>query len=321
MKDEKFKELLHLYIMDEISDKEKEVVENHLMESDEYKKEYEELNKFYSSISENKPEQLSDEILADFRNELIENIKEEANKESVLDKVTNSVKKIFFGNYSPVYAMATTLFVGFLLGYVAFSSSTTQNLPELNPNEIDLDAVERNEMNISNIRFQNPFGGEGDIEINFDAVTPISYKGKIDDPKVQRLLAAALTKSDNAGVRIRTVNTISSQTSDIMLRDPKIKVALINALKTDENDGVRREALNALMKYPYSEEIRDAFLFVLSNDQNPGLKVGAINALAQMKLEGRSIDNELRNVIENELVGGENDFIKLRAASLIQGVK
>ena len=134
-------------------------------------------------------------------------------------------------------------------------------------------------------------------------------------------MAAALTKSDNAGVRIRTVNTISSQTSDVILRDPKIKVALINALKTDENDGVRREALNALMKYPYSEEIRDVFLFVLSNDHNPGLKVGAINALAKMKLEGRSIDNQLKNVIENELVDGENNFIKLRAASLIQEVK
>ncbi len=321
MNKEKLNELLHLYVLNELSDSEKEIVENHLMESDEYKREYEELKKFYSSIQKNKPEELGDEKLNDFRKELFEKIEEEKTKESAWNKIASSFKHILFGNYTPAYSLALTLLLGFFLGYMIFSSSRTETIPNFKSNEVDLDAIDKNEMNISNIRFKNPFGDEGVIEFTFDAIKPISYKGNIDDPRVQRLLATALTKSENPGVRIRTVNTLSSQTSKVVLRDPKIKTALINALKTDENDGVRREALNALMKYPYSEDLRDAFLFALANDSNPGIKVGAINALAQMKMEGKSIDDELKNVIDNKLDKGSDNFIRLKAASLIQEVK
>lgn len=321
MNKEKLKELLHMYVLDELDEKEREIVENHLMESDEYKAEYEKLKKSYSSIEENKPEHLPDEILKQARADLRSSIRIEMNKESLWAKIRNELSEFFSGKYTPVYGMAVMLLAGFLFGYIVFNSSSPELINTDNPNEINLDAIDNNELNISNIRFQNPFGGEGDVEINFDAVKPISYKGNVDDPVVQRLLAAALTTSDNPGVRIRTVNTIASKTSNVVLKDPKIKTALINALKTDENAGVRREALNTLMKYPYSVDLRDAFLFVLSNDSNPGIKVGAINALAQMKLEGRSIDSELKNVIDNELGGDENEFIKLKAASLIQEVQ
>ncbi|MDZ7764244.1 MAG: HEAT repeat domain-containing protein [Melioribacteraceae bacterium] len=319
MNKEKLQELLQLYVMNELDNEQKEIVENHLMESDEYKREYEELKKFYSTISGTKPEMLSDDKLNEFRSELLNKVELEKNKESLSTKFVNSIKQLIFGNYAPAYGMAVTLLFGFLLGFVIFNNSTSRF--NTNETEIDLDAINRDELNISNVRFQNPFDNQGKIEIKFDAVRPVTFKGDIKDPRVQRLLAAALTKSDNPGVRIRTVNTLSSSSSEVTVQDPKIKSALINALKTDENDGVRREALNALMKYPFAEDIRDALLFVLANDTNPGLKVGAINALAQMKYEGRSIDNELRNVIENELKSDDENYIRLRAASLIQEVK
>ena len=321
MNKEKFLEMLELYVLDELSEKDREFVENAMMESDEYRKEYESRMKFHYAVLESKPEELDENTLQNSRKVLFNTIDSETKSKTAKSNTKLFLDFIFFGNHKTAYAMATTLLVGFFLGYIIFNSSTVNVLPKTNPNEVDLDAFDEKDINISNIRFQNPFGGEGDVEISFDAIKPISYKGKVDDPQVQRLLAAALTESDNAGVRIRTVNTISAQTSDFALRDPKIKVALINALKTDENDGVRREALNALTKYPYSEDLRDAFLFALSNDLNPGIKVAAINALAEMKMQGRSIDNELRNVIDNELSTGKDNFIKLKAASLIQEVK
>jgi hypothetical protein len=320
MKQDKFLELLELYVLGELDERDKEFVKNKIAESDEYKNEYEALKKFYAVVSESKPEPIDENSLQNFRKELFNTIENQSEKDSTENKSKSLFDLIFFGNFKAAYAMATTLLVGFLLGYVIFSSSTPRVFTGTNPNEIDLDAIDRNEINISNIRFNDPFTGEGEIEISFDAIKPISYKGDLNDPRIQKLLAAALANSDNPGVRIKTVSTLSNQTDRAAFVDPKIKAALINAVKTDPNAGVRREALNALKKLPYDDELRDTYLFVLANDVNPGLKVAAINALAELKLQGRSIDNELKNVIDNELGNGDQNYIRLKAASLIQGV-
>lgn len=319
MKQDKFLELLELYVLGELDERDKEFVENKILESDEYKKEYESLKKFHSVVTEAKPEPVNGNSLQNFRKELFNTVESERENVYSKSKSKSLFEKIFFGNFKVAYAMATTLLVGFFIGYIIFSSTQVPLVTSANPNEIDLDAIDRNEINISNIRFNNPFTDGGEIEISFDAIKPISYKGELNDPRIQKLLAAALTTSDNPGLRIRTVNTLASQTERTTLVDPKIKTALINTLKTDQNAGVRREALNALTKFPYDNELRDVYLFVLANDVNPGLKVSAINALAELKMQGKSIDNELRNVIDNELGNGDQEYIKLKAASLIQG--
>ena len=320
MKQDEFSELLELYVLGELDERDKKFVENKIMESDEYKMEYESLKRFYSVVAESKPEPVDENSLQNYRKELFNTIELEKEQSYPQRKALSLFDKIFFGNLKIVSAMATTLLIGFFLGYMIFNSTNPPLITGGNPNEIDLDAIDRSEINISNIRFNDPFTGEGEIEINFDAVKPISYRGDLNDPRIQKLLAAALSSSDNPGIRIRTVNTLASQTERNMFMDPKIKEALINALKTDPNAGVRREALNALIKFPYDDELRDAYLFVLANDVNPGLKVAAINALAELKLQGRSIDNELKKVIDNELGNGDQEYIKLKAASLIQGV-
>lgn len=318
MKIEKFRELLELYFLDELDQDQRELVENKILESNEYKREFDSYQKFYSVILNSKPKTIDENKLENFRKELFNKIEVEQASEKIKAKQKTFRSFIFFTNYKVAYAMATTLLIGFFLGYIIFSSTTAPPIQKLAENEIDLDAIDRNEINISNIRFQNPFSDEGEIEIRFDAIKPISYTGDASDPRIQRLLAAALSKSDNPGLRIRSVNTLSSYSSQSAIMDPKVKQALINALKTDKNAGVRREALNALMKFNYDDEIRDTYLFVLANDENPGLKVAAINAFAELKLQGKSVDNELKNIIENELANDNQEHIKLKVASLIR---
>lgn len=319
MKLEMFRELLELYFLDELDQDKKELIENKILESDEYKKEFDSYRKFYSAIENSKPKNIDENKLQNLRKELFNKIALEQSQVKFKTKQKSFWDFIFFTNYKTAYAMVTTLLIGFFLGYIIFSSTTAPPIKKLAENEIDLDAIDRNEINISNIRFQNPFSDEGEIEIRFDAIKPITYKGNLNNPYMQRLLAAALVNSDNPGVRIRTVNTLALQSQHETMYDPKIKSALITALKTDENAGVRREALIALMKFNYDNEIREAYLYVLAKDDNPGLKVAAINALAELKLQGKSIDDEIKNLIENELSNGENRSIRLKAASLIQG--
>ena len=322
MNEQKLKELLHLYVLGELTGKEKEIIENHLLESDEYKEEYEQLKKFYETVSANKPAKVADSLLFEARAGLRRKLTGMEKKESLFAKIGEGLTNFFTAPFAPAYSAALTLLLGLFIGYFMFSSSPRVDvLPQQEGKEVNLDEIERSGMNISNIRFRDSFSNGGDIEITFDAIKPISMKGNMEDVRIQRLLAAALTSSENDGVRIRTVNTIASRTNENFIADPKIKVALIMALKTDKNVGVRREALNTLKKFPYDTELRDAYLFALTNDTNPGIKVAAINALAELKMQGKSIDNELKQVLENEFDDGQEDYIKLRAASLIREVK
>ena len=167
---------------------------------------------------------------------------------------------------------------------------------------------------------KSPFNDDGTIEFSFDAIKPISYTGRADDETTRRLLAQALLTADNPGVRLKTVNTISMQSKKNFVPDPKVKAALITSLKIDDNAGVRREALNVLMRYPIDNEIRDAFLFVLQNDKNSGMRIAAINALVDWKQQGISIDDEIRNVLNKKAETDQNDFIRIRAASLLKEV-
>ena len=321
MNEEKLQELLQLYVIGETNEDESLIVENYLLESDAYRQEYEILKKMQSIVTNSREGIRDEKVLIDSRRALLNKIKTIEKEESAFTRLLNQFNSFLTGGYRPALSAAFTLVIGMLAGYLIFSSPESSTIqPVNNTSEINLDALENKGVNISNIRFNNPLGDDGEIAISFDMIKPVNFTGNIKDPRIQNLLTTALTTSDNAGVRIRTVNTLSANTEAGVMRDSKIKSALIAALKTDENAGVRREALNALKNFPYDTEIRDAYLFALANDTNPGIKVAAINALGELKLQGKSIDDELRRVIENDLGTAEDSYIKLRAASLIQEV-
>jgi HEAT repeat protein len=114
------------------------------------------------------------------------------------------------------------------------------------------------------------------------------------------------------------LNTLAVKTESNFTPDDKVKKALITSLKIDENPGVRREALNVLKKFPKDEEIKEAFLYVLSNDRNSGLRVSAINALVDWKQEDISLDDEMRNILNKKAEADPNEYVRIRAASLLK---
>lgn len=161
------------------------------------------------------------------------------------------------------------------------------------------------------------------VEFKFDAVKPYTIKGTLNDEKIQKLLALAITKADNPGLRMRTLRTVNFQSMEsekAFIQDENVKQALIQTLRDDPNAGVRREALNTLMKFEPDAEVRSAFLNVLSNDENPGLRIAAINVLSNMQLKDVSIDNKITEAL-NDAKNDENNYVRLRSASLLQEVK
>jgi HEAT repeat protein len=120
---------------------------------------------------------------------------------------------------------------------------------------------------------------------------------------------------------LRSLNTLIKQSKKSEFKpDLKVRDALISAMKVDENPAVRREALRALLKYPVDDKIRDGFLFVLSHDTNSGLRVAAINALLDLNIQGKSLDKKILEELNKKAETDDNDYIRLRAASLLREV-
>lgn len=314
------KELIQLYVVGDLNEEDKLLVENVMLENDELKNEYENLKKLYEVFSQNRPAPISDKLVDKARAEFMRSVKAEAAKVSLSDKIAGAVKDFLFVNYKLAFSSMATLVVGIFLGYFLFAKGPVQTQFANSGKVIDVDNFEESDLQISNIRLKSPFTDEGIIEFSFDAIKPISYTGNADDEFTRKLLAQALLTAENPGVRLKTMNTIAMQSQRNFIPDSKVKNALITTLKVDENPGVRREALNVLMKYPMDDQMRDAFLFVLQNDKNSGMRVAAINALVDWKEQGRSIDDEIRNVLNKKAETDQNDFIRIRAASLLKEV-
>lgn len=323
MNKEKFIEQAQLYLMDELNQSEKIEFENLIMENDELKREFDSIKQMFESFTTSRPEEVDEKLLVSARNNLMRSIRNEAVKETASEKILKWLKNIFVVNYKLSFGSLTLVVIGVFVGYFLFYSSNQQIATV--SKSVDLDNLSQYETGVSNIRIPNPFLKGGEIEVIFGGTggtSPISYKGTADDPIIQRALATALVTQENPGLKLRTVNTLASTVqSDQFIPDPKVKSALITAMKNDKNPAVRREALNVLQKFSFDQEIRDAYLYVLSNDSNSGLRVAAINALANLKVQGNSLDEKIINVLNKKAENDDSDFIRLRAASLIKEVK
>ncbi len=322
MNKEKFIEQCYLYLMNELDDRDKIEFENALMEDDYLRKEFDVIKSTYSSFKESKPKEADERLLNEARTLLIRKIREDSQRVSSLEQFLNLIRTFLFKKYEYILSGAVTIVVGILIGYALFHQPTGKREILSANNHVAIDQLEQSDVKISGIQFPTNIRGDGEIEISFDAVKPVRYKGTVNDPFVQKLLATALVSGSNPGMRLRTVNTIASQAEENNFKpDPKIKQALLTALKVDTNPAVRKEALKVLLKTPFDDEIRDALLFVLSSDKNSGLRVAAINALSELKLQGHTFDNITKTVLSKKAEMDKDNFIRIRAASILMEVE
>ncbi|GJQ62814.1 MAG: hypothetical protein SCALA702_18670 [Melioribacteraceae bacterium] len=319
MKHSDYKELLQLAVYDELGSKESELLENHLFECEECSREYEELKAFYTKVSSSQKDAPSDLVLLRARNELFEKINVENQRISGLQKIVNAVSDFLTGGVKYYAPALTTLILGFMMGYFYFFSEPVQY--PVNPSGTDVDSKTAGNTEISNIRFKNPFTNDGEIEISYDAIKPITFRGSMEDDRVRELLAQALVSSDNPGFKLKTLSSMSFQDEKKFIPDQRVKSALITTVETDKNPGVRKEALNLLAKYPYDEDILGLLIYTLGNDENSGNRVTAVNLLADYIPEGISIDGQLKKKLEKQVEADNNEFIRFRASSLIKEVQ
>lgn len=315
---DKIHEMIQLYLMGELSQIEKENFEKLLRANQAIRTELENYKRIFGFVSIGKPGRLPGDVITESRSQLVRNIRAESLKPGLHERVDDWFESLHLKIYKIVIGSAVLIAAGILTGYIIFAPGSAAQYSH--PIEVvDLDNFNGAKLEIEKIRPVNTIEENGNIKILFEVAQPYIYEGNIKDKTIQRLLASALIKTGNAGLKIQTVRALSSQIDRNLELDPQIKKALITSLKTDENAGVRKAALNILAQFSLDSEIRDVLLFVLSNDKNSGLRVDAINALANFKSEGFSIDDKIKQELSKRADADDSQFIKMRAAALLKG--
>lgn len=304
------KELLQLYLYNELSDSERVQVEKHLTVCDDCSREFEELKQMLSTLKNEMPEKINASILYQARQELREKLRQQRVGES-----ENSFGKFFSFISTPLkFAFASIIFlvIGVGLGYLFFGNPVA--LSE-NIRETDLEqSIDTKQY--YNLRFIDSDASDGEIEFTFDSVTPERIKGKITDPKIQTLLSYAILNDKNPGSRLNSIYALNSSAATKI--DNEVKDALITSMLTDENPGVRLEALKVIKNLPYDNQIKQALLYVLTKDSSSALRIEAINSLNKVSESGITFDQKEVSLFKQALQNEDNSYIKLQTKKILK---
>lgn len=316
MKHEKYKELLELNVLGELSEEEKLELENHLFECEECSIEYAEIKKLHSVILTEIPKMPSEENLQNARKRLFNTINA-THAKSKVQKSRSTFWSILLGNkLSLGFGTVALVLIGFFIGFLLFTNS---NKVLITDNSIDLDKIDRGDVKITKVNFPARFSEKGEFEIQLDGEKIPSYVGNLNDVVVQKLLASAIQETNNPGFKIRTAKSFSELLPDNFIPDKEIKDAFISSLKTDVNPGVRKEALHALLNFNYDDKIRDALLFVLEHDDNASNRMDAINNLLSMNIISSGINDSVKNKLNKKNINEDNELVKFRTAKFLVG--
>src|SRR5271167_362130 len=123
--------------------------------------------------------------------------------------------------------------------------------------------------------------GTDNVRVQYDKRMPASVQGSISDPKVQDLLLYAAKSNENSGVRLNSVDVLTSKADD-----PRVRETLTYALRYDSNPGVRLMALDGVGPLVKQDiRVRNAVLEALLNDSNLGVRSGALHALEPVRTD------------------------------------
>ena len=324
MKHRQFEEWLQLSLYNELSEQEQTLLDDHLLTCECCRIELGELKKIHTTLSYHQPIAAQESLLQDMRRNLRLRIAADSERKSLWTKLKGMLDGFLAPSLQIAFGGVATLVMGVLVGYVVFKLPY-ENRSALRQTSFTSSAMEAGESQITNIHFLDRNAQNGEVEFTFETITPVRIRGNINDENVQKVLARALVSDHNAGIRLRAVNMIGTQTEQkqagASMLDIEVKTALITALLHDRNLGVRKEAINVLKNYLPDPVIVRAFLNVLANETNTGLKITAINSLDLSKYENQPMSREILDMFKNKAQSDDNNYIRIRAKLALQEVQ
>jgi hypothetical protein len=324
MNHRQFEEWLQLSFYQELNEQEQTLLNDHLTMCDRCRTELSELQKLQAVLAHHQPMVVKEQLLQDARRMLRMHIKVESEKLPIGTRLQNLIDGILSPRLQVALGGVAMLIVGILVGYFAFNASGEKHLG-MRQTAFGSTSLETGESQITNIHFIDRDAQSGEVEFTFESITPVRIRGNVNDENVQKVLARALVTDQNAGVRLRAVSMIGTQSelkpSGAPELDREVKTALITALLHDSNLGVRKSAINVLKNYLPDPDIVRAFLSVLANEKNTGLKITAINSLDLSKHGNQPVSGEILDMLKNKAQSDDNNYIRIRAKLALQEVQ
>ena len=150
--------------------------------------------------------------------------------------------------------------------------------------------------------------GTDKVKVQYDTRLPESVQGSVSDPKVQDLLLYAAKSNENSGVRLNSVDALTSKADD-----PRVRETLTYALRYDSNPGVRLMALEGLGSYVKQDiRVRNAVLEALLNDSNLGVRSGALHSLEPVRA-----DSSVRMALQQLSKDDPNEYIRTESKRVL----
>src|SRR5271157_4170335 len=261
-----------LYLYDELADDARHELEQHITRCKDCAAELGDQREFQVQMGALPVEEPSPSFLAAARMRLQEALETAEQKRAWYHRFafdpTAWLRQVRF---SP--ALASLIFlVGFGGGIGAMYSAMSKGSPAHPPSET---------ASIGGITSIEKQPGTDNVKVQYDKRMPASVQGSVSDPKVQDLLLYAAKSNENSGVRLNSVDVLTSRADD-----PGVRETLTYALRYDSNPGVRLMALDGLGSYVKKDiRVRNAVLEALLNDSNLGVRSGALHALDPVRAD------------------------------------
>ena len=236
MTDAKHNELILLYLYGELLPAEKIAFEKELSENKLLKEEYESEKELHELYSQQTGAEVSDAVLFESRRRLRETLNTEFSDSSRSSTVNGGIIGFLFGNSPKLAGAIAMLIVGIVIGKAVnidmdFSNGLLiTDFTAVQSSDISVDLLGTEGLEIADLNIRDYDSKSGEITLTIDAVSSMGIKGNIKNPKIQKLLAAALQSDLGPSIRLKTVNLLRTNRNE-----KKINEALIYALKNDVN--------------------------------------------------------------------------------------
>jgi len=281
-------ELLMFYACGEVSEQERQEIEEHLARCQECRKQLAEEHAFQKALQllPNAADELDRAglLLSQCRSELAEKMDE-------LTAPAPKQKARAFGWFRgwmvvhPAWSAALLVLVGLLAGnqYARWSSARTDpGVPEqvvsVRPSA-KLTDDQLSKMAVAGINFTpSPYAGSKNVRVRLNTEQPMELDGNLDDSNVRSVLTFVVKNGErfDSGMRLDCLDALKARAEDA-----EVRAALLTAARKDQNPAVRLKALEALRNSGIDGTVRQALLEALKHDANPGVRVEAVNLLVR----------------------------------------
>ena len=212
----------------------------------------------------------------------------------------------WLGHLQGAPALATLLIgLGFLGGNFTYRYQVA-HAPKLAPPVILTNA---NGGGISAISSVRPLPNDM-VQVSYDRVVPEMAEGSLDDPQIRALL---MTGTKAAATNVVRADSIALLANECRIGhacraedDGDVRSALLVALHSDRNSSVRLKALEGLQPYVSQDErVRDGISQALLNDANASVRIKAVEMLQPV-----GSDTSVRQVLRTVSATDDNPYIR-----------